>query len=70
VGWSEDRFNEITEALAPFLIQSGFQSSRTTFVPVAGFLGVNLVDRAQSEAESLKKWYSGPTLVEALGMFG
>jgi elongation factor 1 alpha-like protein len=69
VGWSEDRFNEITDALGPFLVQSGFQPSKTSFIPVAGFLGVNLVNCAQPEAENLKRWYSGPTLVEALGTF-
>ncbi|KIM33546.1 hypothetical protein M408DRAFT_326241 [Serendipita vermifera MAFF 305830] len=66
VAWSEDRYNEIKESLGNFLVQSGFQQSKTSFVPVAGFLGVNLVDRLQPEATELEKWYTGPTLVETL----
>ncbi|CAG8686202.1 9651_t:CDS:2, partial [Acaulospora colombiana] len=45
---------------------SGYQSSKTFFVPVSGFLGVNLVDRSVPEATPLSTWYSGPTLVDLL----
>ncbi|KAG8834576.1 Hsp70 suppressor, GTPase facilitates ribosomal subunit dissociation [Serendipita sp. 399] len=67
VEWSKDRFDEIVESLSAFLVQTGFHSSKTAFVPVAGFLGVNLVDRSMPEASELNRWYSGPTLVELLG---
>lgn len=65
--WSEARFQEITETLGTFLVQSGFHPSKTAFVPVAGFLGVNLLDRNMPQASELVKWYSGPTLVQCLG---
>jgi elongation factor 1 alpha-like protein len=67
VEWSEARYKEIVDNLVPFLTQSGYQPSKTSFVPVSGFLGVNLVDRSASEAGLLSKWYSGPTLVDLLG---
>ncbi|PVG01027.1 hypothetical protein CPB86DRAFT_781942 [Serendipita vermifera] len=66
VEWSEARYKEIVDNLAPFLVQSGYQSSKTSFVPVSGFLGVNLVDRSSPETAILSKWYSGPTLVDLL----
>ena len=31
--------------------------------------GINLVEREGEEAEALKAWYSGPTLVDYLGMY-
>ncbi|KAG8830141.1 Hsp70 suppressor, GTPase facilitates ribosomal subunit dissociation, partial [Serendipita sp. 405] len=66
VEWSKDRFDEIVESLGAFLTQSGFQTAKTTYAPVAGFLGVNLVDRSMPEATELSRWYTGPTLVELL----
>lgn len=66
VEWSKDRYNEIVESLSQFLVQTGFHPSKTTFAPVAGFLGVNLVTRDIPEASRLSEWYSGPTLVELL----
>ena len=50
--------------LAPFLKQTGFRESRTWFLPCAGYLGENLVKRAESK---LTAWYTGPTLVELIG---
>ncbi|VDC01160.1 unnamed protein product [Peniophora sp. CBMAI 1063] len=64
--WDQDRYNEIVETLKPFMQQSGFAPQRTHFVPVAAPTGVNLVTRDIKEAEPLKKWYDGPTLVDLL----
>ena len=41
--YSRDRFDEIKNALTPFLAQSGFDDGRVSWVPVSGFEGVNLV---------------------------
>lgn len=55
------------EQLKAFFGQSGFQSSKTSFVPVGAILGVNLVERKAPEASVLSQWYRGPTLVDLLG---
>ncbi|CAK5276059.1 unnamed protein product [Mycena citricolor] len=66
VEWSRDRFEEICGILKPFLVQSGFHPSKTSFVPVAAMMGVNLVTCDQKEAQGLIQWYKGPTLFDLL----
>lgn len=68
VGWDQSRYMEIVEALKPFLLQTGFQNSKTKFVPVAAMAGVNLVGRDGPDGIGLRKWYKGPTLIGFLGM--
>lgn len=67
--WEKSRYEEICDLLRPFLQQSGFQPSKTKFVPVGAMSGVNLVRREGSDAAALDKWYKGPTLVDFLGRF-
>lgn len=64
VDWSVDRFDDIQDQMKPFLAQSGFLPSKTTFIPVGAMLGVNLVD---DRGANLIPWYTGPSLVEQLG---
>ncbi|PPR03834.1 hypothetical protein CVT26_000832 [Gymnopilus dilepis] len=66
VEWSRSRYEEICGELRPFLTQSGFQPSKTKFVPVAAMEGVNLVGREGPAAAQLSEWYNGPTLVDLL----
>ncbi|KAH9999507.1 P-loop containing nucleoside triphosphate hydrolase protein [Russula vinacea] len=66
VDWSKDRYEQICQQLKTFLVQSGFQTSKTYFVPVGAMSGVNLVNREGQDAIALNNWYSGPTLVEVL----
>ncbi len=66
--WSKDRYEHICHQLKTFLVQSGFQTSKTHFVPVGAISGVNLVNREAQDAVALNNWYSGPTLVELLGL--
>jgi len=68
VGWDRSRYAEIVDTLKPFLLQTGFQNSKTKFAPVAAMTGVNLVNRDGPEGTELRKWYKGPTLVDLLGM--
>ncbi|GJC89685.1 HBS1-like protein [Colletotrichum liriopes] len=63
VGWSKDRFDEISEQVTGFMKGNGFQLKNVTFVPISGLSGANLVQRPDDEALS---WYTGPTLIEAL----
>jgi elongation factor 1 alpha-like protein len=67
VGWDKSRYDEICELLKPFLAHSGFQPSKAKFVPVAAMSGINLTGRKGPEAEALRQWYNGPTLVDLLG---
>ncbi|CCM03373.1 uncharacterized protein FIBRA_05503 [Fibroporia radiculosa] len=66
VQWEKSRYDEICDTLKPFLLQSGFHSSKTKFVPVGAMAGVNLTARVGTDSEFLNKWYTGPTLVELL----
>ncbi|KAF8138143.1 P-loop containing nucleoside triphosphate hydrolase protein [Boletus edulis] len=66
VNWEQGRYEEVCEHLKTFFGQSGFQSSKTSFVPVSAMLGVNLVERKSPEASFLSQWYRGPTLVDLL----
>ncbi|KAF5525059.1 HBS1-like protein [Colletotrichum aenigma] len=63
VGWSKDRFDEISEQVTGFMKGNGFQLKNVTFVPISGLNGDNLVTMPEDEALS---WYTGPTLIEAL----
>ncbi|PCH41328.1 hypothetical protein WOLCODRAFT_137327 [Wolfiporia cocos MD-104 SS10] len=66
VQWEKSRYEEICSTLKPFLVQSGFQSSKTRFVPIGAMAGVNLSSRDSPESGALKQWYKGPTLVDLL----
>ncbi|KXN87962.1 HBS1-like protein [Leucoagaricus sp. SymC.cos] len=66
VEWSQARYDEIESSLRPFLVQSGFAVSKTSFVPVGAILGVNMVSREGEDAKQLSEWYFGPTLVDCL----
>ncbi|KAI0301877.1 hypothetical protein B0F90DRAFT_1667716 [Multifurca ochricompacta] len=68
VDWSKERYESICNQLKAFLVQSGFQASKTHFVPVGAMLGVNLVSHKGQDIVALNSWYSGPTLVELLGL--
>ncbi|KAI0761724.1 P-loop containing nucleoside triphosphate hydrolase protein [Irpex lacteus] len=62
------RYEEICDLLKPFLAQSGFHPSKTSFVPVGAMAGINLAQRDQAEAARLREWYEGLTLVEQLDL--
>lgn len=64
VNWSQDRYDEIVEALKPFLVSAGFAASKTTFMPLAAMEGVNVMENNES---TLKEWFTGLTLMDALG---
>jgi len=48
-----------------FLSQAGYLSSNIWFVPCSGLSGINLTSRSHEKALG---WYTGPTLLECLGM--
>lgn len=71
--WSKQRFEYIKSLVLDFLKANGFKESRVTFVPVSGLTGVNVTKDGKMEDEmgwnTLRKWYKGPTLLEALDGF-
>ena len=55
VKWSQDRYNEIVNALKPFLAQSGYDPERDcTFIPVSGLQGENIDKVVESK---VCNWY-------------
>ncbi|KAJ6539040.1 EF Tu GTP binding domain-containing protein [Mycena capillaripes] len=66
VQWEKDRYDDICALLRPFLVQSGFHASKTSYVPIGAMLGVNLVHCEGNDAKQLLQWYKGPTLVDLL----
>ncbi|KAI1848917.1 hypothetical protein JX265_001248 [Neoarthrinium moseri] len=63
VGWSQERFDEITHQVSGFLSATGFQLKNISFVPVSGLLGDNLVNKSTDPAAS---WYTGETMIKEL----
>ncbi|OAA70288.1 elongation factor Tu GTP binding domain protein [Cordyceps fumosorosea ARSEF 2679] len=63
VGWSKDRFEEITQEVTGFLTGLGFQDKNVDFVPISGLDGENIVKKITAPAAS---WYQGGTLLDAL----
>jgi elongation factor 1 alpha-like protein len=63
VGWSRERFDEISAQLSGYMGKIGFRPENVTFVPLSGLNGDNVVTRSVDAAAA---WYTGPTLVEAL----
>ncbi|KAF7355041.1 HBS1-like protein [Mycena sanguinolenta] len=66
VQWEKDRYEDICTLLRPFLVQSGFHPSKTSYVPIGAISGVNLVACEGNDAAQLLQWYKGPTLVDLL----
>jgi len=66
--WSEARFEDIRSKLGSFLTrQAGFKESDITFIPCSGLMGINLMKKPTEP--SLTEWYTGKTLLEAIGIF-
>lgn len=59
VGWSRERFEEITEEFRQFAIKLDVHD--LTFVPVSALLGDNIVARTEN-----MPWYDGPSLLHHL----
>ncbi|KAF7892059.1 hypothetical protein EAF00_008361 [Botryotinia globosa] len=63
VGWSQDRFDEISQQVSAFLTAAGFQERNIKFIPCSGLRGDNITRKSTEQAAA---WYTGPTLVEEL----
>ncbi|ESZ94291.1 hypothetical protein SBOR_5287 [Sclerotinia borealis F-4128] len=63
VGWSQERFDEISQQVSAFLMAAGFQDKNIKFIPCSGLQGDYIARRSTEQAAA---WYTGPTLVEEL----
>ncbi|TFG02581.1 MAG: translation elongation factor EF-1 subunit alpha [Promethearchaeota archaeon] len=62
--YSEDRYNEVKEAVSDLLRNIGFPVKKIPFVPVSGLAMENL-----SKLSDKMPWYKGPTLIDAIDQF-
>ncbi|KAK6850772.1 elongation factor 1-alpha [Apiospora arundinis] len=63
VGWSQERFDEITQQVSGFLVATNFQLKNVSFVPVSGLRGDNMVHKSTDSAAT---WYTGDSLIQEL----
>jgi len=61
VKFSEERYNEIQEAVTQFLKRIGWKTKDIPFVPISGWNGDNMLEKSPN-----MPWYKGPTLLQAL----
>lgn len=59
--FEEKRFNEVKEEVGKVLKSVGYDPAKIQFVPVASYLGENIVKKSDK-----MPWYKGPTLLEAM----
>lgn len=64
VKWGKDRYNEIVNALRPFLATSGYDPDKDcVFIPVSGINGENIIEPVKN---TVCNWYNGPSLMDIL----
>ncbi|EKX54593.1 translation elongation factor 1-alpha [Guillardia theta CCMP2712] len=65
VNWSKDRYDEICKEMNSYLKKIGYNPDKIPKIPLSGWTGENLIEEVPAD-HPLKKWYSGPTLLQAL----
>merc|ERR1712050_774139 len=60
--WSKDRFNEIKGEVEKMLTKIGYKTKKIPFIPMSGFLGVNLTDKGNAIRDEKMPWYKGWTV--------
>lgn len=61
VKYSQERYNEIHEAVSQFLKRIGYKPKDIPFIPISGWTGDNMLEKSEN-----MPWYKGPTLLGAL----
>jgi elongation factor 1-alpha len=64
VAYKEEEFERIKKDVSEVIKQAGYKPDATTFIPISGFKGDNLVKKSPNLA-----WFKGPTLLEQLDLF-
>ncbi|KAL7529087.1 hypothetical protein ACHAXR_006367 [Thalassiosira sp. AJA248-18] len=62
VNYCEKRYEDIKSEVSSYLKKVGFKPAKVTFVPISGWVGDNITEKSSTNM----KWYSGPTLLDAL----
>merc|ERR1712038_1272839 len=57
--WSKDRFEEIKGEVEKMLTKIGYKTKAVPFIPMSGFLGVNLTDKGKEMRDEKMPWYKG-----------
>merc|ERR1719461_2296165 len=57
--WSQERFNEIKGEVDKMLTKIGYKTKKIPFIPMSGFLGVNLTDKGNAIRDEKMPWYKG-----------
>ncbi len=64
VGYKEEEFEKIVADVSAVLKMAGYKPESTTFIPISGFKGENLVGKSAE-----MPWYSGPAVIDQLDLF-
>lgn len=59
--YSKDRYDEIKKGVGEIIKKYGYNPEKVNFVPISGWTGENMIEKSEN-----LKWYTGPTLLEAL----
>merc|ERR1719365_308272 len=57
--WSEKRYKEIKGEVDKMLTKIGYKTKQIPFIPMSGFLGVNLTDKGKAIQEKEMSWWKG-----------
>merc|ERR1719204_1316656 len=57
--WSEARYKEIKTEVDKMLTKIGYKTKKIPFIPMSGFLGVNLTDKGNAVRDEKMSWYKG-----------
>merc|ERR1719327_2255203 len=58
-GWKQDRYNEIKTEVDAMLTKIGYKTKAIPFIPMSGFLGVNLTKKGLEMQEKHMSWWKG-----------
>jgi len=61
VKYAQSRYDEIKGELTAYLKKVGYNVANIPFIPISGWVGDNMLEPSDN-----MKWYSGPTLIDAL----
>ncbi len=64
IGYSEEKFNKVKEAVSAELKKVGVNPETTTFIACSGLKGDNVVKKSEN-----MPWYKGPTILEQFDLF-
>jgi len=59
VKWDKGRFDEIKGEVDKMLTKIGYKTKKIPFIPMSGFLGVNLTDKGNALRDEKMPWYKG-----------